>query len=54
MRNFITVKDMGNLGEALEKARFVKENPYADVELGRNKTMLLPWTYYGKSINRAV
>ena len=41
MRNFITVKDMGNLGEALEKARFVKENPYADVELGRNKTMLL-------------
>lgn len=32
---------MGNLGEALEKARFVKENPYADEELGRNKTMLL-------------
>ena len=32
---------MGNLGEALEKARFVKENPYSDVELGRNKTMLL-------------
>lgn len=32
---------MGDLGEALEKARFVKENPYADVELGRNKTMLL-------------
>lgn len=32
---------MGNLGEALEKARFVKENPYADVELGRNRTMLL-------------
>lgn len=41
MRNFITVKDMGNLAEALEKAKFVKENPYADVELGRNKTMLL-------------
>ena len=41
MRNFITVKDMGNLSEALEKAKFVKENPYADVELGRNKTMLL-------------
>lgn len=41
MRNFITVKDMGNLQEALEKAKFVKENPYADVELGRNKTMLL-------------
>lgn len=41
MRNFITVKDMGNLQEALEKAKYVKENPYADVELGRNKTMLL-------------
>lgn len=41
MRNFITVKDMGNLTEALEKARYVKENPYADAELGRNKTMLL-------------
>lgn len=41
MRNFITVKDMGNLTEALEKAKYVKENPYADTELGRNKTMLL-------------
>ena len=41
MRNFITVKDMGNLEVALEKAKFVKENPYADCELGKNKTMLL-------------
>lgn len=41
MRNFITVKDMGNLSEALEKAKYVKENPYADAELGRNMTMLL-------------
>lgn len=41
MRNFITVKDMGNLEEALKKAEFVKNNPFADVELGRNKTMLL-------------
>ncbi|MBQ7772963.1 MAG: N-acetylornithine carbamoyltransferase [Bacteroidales bacterium] len=41
MRNFITVKDMGNLTEALEKAKYVKENPYADAELGKNKTMLL-------------
>ncbi|MBR1950384.1 MAG: N-acetylornithine carbamoyltransferase [Bacteroidales bacterium] len=41
MRNFITVKDMGNLNDALAKAKFVKENPYADSELGRNKTMLL-------------
>lgn len=41
MRNFITVKDMGNLELALEKAKYVKENPYADCELGKNKTMLL-------------
>lgn len=41
MRNFITVKDMGNLNDALAKAKFVKEKPYADCELGRNKTMLL-------------
>lgn len=41
MRNFITVKDMGNLNDALAKAKFVKENPYADCGLGRNKTMLL-------------
>lgn len=41
MKHFITVKDIGNLGEALEKAKYVKANPYADCELGRNKTMLL-------------
>ena len=41
MRNFITVKDMGNLEVALEKAKYVKEKPYADCELGKNKTMLL-------------
>ncbi len=32
---------MGNLNDALAKAKYAKENPYADVELGRNKTMLL-------------
>ena len=32
---------MGNLEVALEKAKYVKENPYADYELGKNKTMLL-------------
>ena len=41
MRNFITVKDMGNLEIALEKAKYVKENPFADSELGKNRTMLL-------------
>ena len=32
---------MGNLEIALEKAKYVKENPYADCKLGKNKTMLL-------------
>lgn len=41
MRNFTSVQDIGNIKEALEKARFVKENPFADKELGRDKTMLL-------------
>lgn len=41
MRHFTTVKDIGNIEEALSKARYVKENPYADSALGKNKTMLL-------------
>src|SRR5690606_37466919 len=41
MRNFTSVHDIGNLEQALEKARFVKENPFADQELGKNKTLLL-------------
>lgn len=41
MRNFITVKDIGNLSDALKKAEYVKQNPFADTELGKNKTMLM-------------
>lgn len=41
MRHFTTVQDIGNIQEALAKARYVKENPYADSALGKNKTMLL-------------
>ena len=41
MRNFTTVKDIGPLYEALEKARYVKENPFADQALGKNKTLLM-------------
>ena len=35
MRHFITVNDIGNLQEALQKAKYVKENPYADCNLGK-------------------
>lgn len=41
MKHFITVKDIGNLSEALKKAKYVKQNPFADTDLGKNKTMLL-------------
>ena len=41
MRYFTSVNDIGDLGLALEKAKLIKENPYADQELGKNKTLML-------------
>ncbi|MBO5803652.1 MAG: N-acetylornithine carbamoyltransferase [Bacteroidales bacterium] len=41
MRNFTKVQDIGDLHEALAKAKFVKENLYADQHLGKNKTLLM-------------
>ncbi|MBP5504869.1 MAG: N-acetylornithine carbamoyltransferase [Bacteroidales bacterium] len=41
MRHFTNVKDIGPLSEALAKARYVKENPFADQALGKNKTLLM-------------
>lgn len=41
MRNFTTVNDIGPLDQALAKARYVKENPFADQALGKNKTLLM-------------
>lgn len=41
MRHFTSVHDVGDLQSALQKARQVKENPYADQELGKNKTLLM-------------
>ena len=41
MRHFTNVHDIGDLKDALVKARYVKENPFADQELGRNKTLLM-------------
>ena len=41
MRNFISVKDIGNIKEALLKAKEVKASPYANQALGKNKTALL-------------
>lgn len=41
MKHFTSVQDIGDLKQALEKARYVKEHPYADQALGRHKTLLL-------------
>ena len=41
MRHFTNVKDIGPLEEALAKAKYVKENPFADQALGKNKTLLM-------------
>lgn len=41
MRNFTSVHDLSNIKEALRKAAFVKKNPFADKELGKNKTLLM-------------
>lgn len=41
MRHFTKVQDIGDLHEALAKAKFVKENPYADQHIGKNKTLLM-------------
>ena len=41
MRNFTSVHDIEDLNVALEKAKWVKNNPYANQDLGKNKTLLL-------------
>ncbi len=41
MKHFTSVHDIGNLKTALQKAKYVKENPFADQELGKNKTLML-------------
>ncbi len=41
MREFTSIRQLGNLQDTLAAARFVKENPFADQELGRNKTLLM-------------
>ena len=41
MRHLTYVHDIGNLQSALQKAKYVKENPFTDQELGKNKTLLM-------------
>ena len=41
MRHFTSIKQFDDLKAALEAAKYVKANPFADQALGRNKTALL-------------
>ncbi len=41
MRHFTSITQLPDLKQALEAAKYVKENPFADQELGRNKTLLM-------------
>ena len=41
MRYFTSITQLGDLSKALEAAKYVKENPFADQNLGRNKTLLM-------------
>lgn len=41
MKYFTSVNDIDDLQAALQKAKFVKENPFADQHLGKNKTLML-------------
>ena len=41
MKNFLSVHDIENLRQMLEKAMYVKANPFANCDLGKNKTILL-------------
>lgn len=41
MKQFTNAYDIGDLKEALQKAEYVKKNPFADQTLGRNRTLLM-------------
>ena len=41
MKEFTSIRQLGDLSQALAQAQQVKRNPFADQELGRNKTLLM-------------
>lgn len=41
MKEFSSIRQLGDLRQALAQAQQVKRNPFADQELGRNKTLLM-------------
>ena len=41
MREFTSILQLGDINKAIEEAKYVKANPFADQELGHNKTLLM-------------
>ena len=41
MKNFTSITQLGDLQAAFAKAKYVKENPFADQALGKNRTLLM-------------
>jgi len=41
MKEFTSITQLPDLKKALEEAQYVKKNPFADQDLGRNKTLLM-------------
>ena len=41
MRECTSILQLGDINKAIEEAKYVKANPFADQELGRNKTLLM-------------
>ena len=41
MRHFTSITQLEDLGKTIEEAKYVKANPFADQDLGRNKTLLM-------------
>ena len=39
MKNFLSVKDAGNVMSLVEKSKACKLDPFTDKELGKNKTL---------------
>ena len=41
MRHFTSVTQLGELSKALDEAKYIKQNPFADQALGKNRTLLM-------------
>lgn len=52
MKNFFSVEDVENIEELIQKAKIIKENPLANSELGKHKTLGL--IFYNSSLRTRI